>query len=193
LNGRLDECGISAHSIYVNSLILTPRAQPGLDRAASEVLESPATVPQSLSKVYIHLVFSTKYRMPSLPDEIRPELHPYLGGILKGLGCTPIEINTEPDHAHVLFLLSRTEALSEIVGHLKKSSNDWLRKQGPQFAQFFWQGGYGAFSVSRSQLEHVQAYIRNQHEHHRGKSFQDEFRALLKAYEVEYDERYVWD
>ena len=157
------------------------------------MLESPATVPQSLSKVYIHLVFSTKYRMPSLPDEIRPELHPYLGGILKGLGCTPVEINTEPDHAHVLFLLSRTEALSEIVGHLKKSSNDWLRKQGPQFAEFFWQGGYGAFSVSRSQVEQVQAYIRNQREHHRGKTFQDEFRALLKVFEVEYDERYVWD
>jgi REP element-mobilizing transposase RayT len=157
------------------------------------VLKSSATVPQSLSKVYIHLVFSTKDRARSLPDEIHPELHPYMGGILKGRGCTPIEINTEPDHAHVLFLLSRTEALSEIVGHLKKSSNDWLRKQGPQFAEFFWQGGYGAFSVSRSQVEHVQAYIRNQREHHRGKSFQDEFRSLLKAYEVEYDERYVWD
>jgi putative transposase len=157
------------------------------------VLKSPATVPQSLAKLYIHLVFSTKDRARSLPDEIRPELHPYLGGILKGHGCAPFEINTEPDHAHVLFLLSRTEPLSEIVGHLKKSSNDWLRMQGPQFAEFFWQGGYGAFSVSQSQVENVQAYIRNQREHHRVRSFQDELRALLKAYKVEYDERYVWD
>lgn len=157
------------------------------------MLKSPANVPQSLSKVYIHLVFSTKYRVRSLSDEIRPQLHTYLAGILKGFGCTPVEINTEPDHAHVLFLLSRMAVLSEIVGHLKKSSNDWLRKQSPQFAEFLWQGGYGAFSVSRSQLEHVQAYIRNQREHHRVRSFQDEFRTLLKAYDIEYDERYVWD
>jgi REP element-mobilizing transposase RayT len=136
------------------------------------VLKLPATVPQSLSKIYIHLVFSTKNRARSLPDGIRPELHPYLGGILKGHDCTPLEINTEPDHAHVLFLLSRTMPLSEVVGHLKKSSNDWLRMQGPEFAEFFWQGGYGAFSVSRSQVEHVQAYIRNQREHHRVKGNQ---------------------
>ncbi|MES1244282.1 MAG: transposase [Acidobacteriota bacterium] len=133
------------------------------------MLESSANVPQSLSKVHIHLVFSTKHRERSLPDDIRPGLHAYMGGILKGLGCTPIEINTEPDHAHTLFLLSRTVPLSEVVGHFKKSSNDWLRMQGPQFAEFFWQGGY------------------------RAKTFQDELRALLKVHDVEYDERYVWD
>ena len=126
-------------------------------------------------------------------DEIRPELHAYMGGTLKGLGCSPIEINTEPDHAHVLFLLSRTEALSNVVGHLKKSSNDWLREQDPQLAQFFWQAGFGAFSVSQSQIADVRAYIRNQREHHRVRSFQEELRAFLKAYEVEYDERYLWD
>jgi hypothetical protein len=94
---------------------------------------------------------------------------------------------------HALFLLARTKALSDVVGHLKKSSNDWLRSQGPQFAGFFWQAGFGAFSVSQSQAEDVRAYIRNQREHHRGKSFRDELRAFLKAYEVEFDERYVWD
>ncbi len=164
-----------------------------LDRINLSVLKSSTTVPQSLSKVYIHLVFSTKDRARSLSDECRPDLHLYLGGILKGLGCTPVEINTEPDHAHILFLLSRTEPLSEIVGHLKKSSNDWLRMRGPEFSEFFWQGGYGAFSVSQSRLEHVQAYIRNQREHHRVSSFQDEFREFLKAHRIEYDERYVWD
>ncbi|HEX3127594.1 MAG TPA: IS200/IS605 family transposase [Thermoanaerobaculia bacterium] len=157
------------------------------------MLESPPNVPQSLSKVHIHLVFSTKHRARSLPDDIRPGLHAYMGGTLKGLGCTPIEINTEPDHAHVLFLLSRTVPLSEVVGQFKKGSNDWLREQGPQFAEFFWQGGYGAFSVSQSQVGQVQAYIRNQREHHRVRTFQDEFRALLKVHDVEYDERYVWD
>jgi putative transposase len=148
---------------------------------------------QSLAKIYVHLIFSTKERERTLPDEIRPELHAYMGGILKGLGCSPIEINTEPDHAHVLFLLSRTEALSNVVGHLKKSSNDWLREQGPQLAQFFWQAGFGAFSVSQSQIADVRAYIRNQREHHRVRSFQEELLAFLKAYEVEYDERYLWD
>jgi REP element-mobilizing transposase RayT len=150
-------------------------------------------VAQSLAKIYVHLIFSTKERERTLPDEIRPELHAYMGGILKGLGCSAIEINTEPDHAHVLFLLSRTEALSNIVGHLKKSSNDWLREQDPQLAQFFWQAGFGAFSVSQSQIADVRAYIRNQREHHRVRSFQEELRAFLKAYEVEYDERYLWD
>ena len=148
---------------------------------------------QSLAKIYIHLIFSTKERERTLLDEIRPELHAYMGGTLKGLGCSPIEINTEPDHAHVLFLLSRTEALSNVVGHLKKSSNDWLREQDPQLAQFFWQAGFGAFSVSQSQIADVRAYIRNQREHHRVRSFQEELRALLKAYEIEYDERYLWD
>jgi REP element-mobilizing transposase RayT len=113
---------------------------------------------QSLSKIYVHLIFSTKNRERTLPDEIRPDLHAYMGGTLKGLGCLPIEINTEPDHLHGLFLLARTEALSGVVGHLKKSSNDWLRGRGPQFASFFWQAGFGAFSVSQSQVEDVRAY-----------------------------------
>jgi len=148
---------------------------------------------QSLSKIYVHLIFSTKGREQTVPDEVRPELHAYLAGTLKGLDCVPIEINSEPDHSHVLLLLTRTVALSDVVGQIKKSSNDWLRKQGPQFADFFWQAGFGAFSVSQSQVEDVRAYIRNQREHHRVKSFQEELRAFLKAYEVDFDERYVWD
>ena len=148
---------------------------------------------QSLSKIYIHLIFSTKNRERTLPDEIRPDLHAYMGGTFKGLGCPAIEINTEPDHVHALFLLARTETLSEVVGHLKKSSNDWLRSRSPLFASFFWQAGFGAFSVSQSQVEEVRAYIRNQREHHRVKTFQEELRAFLKAYEIEFDERYVWD
>ncbi len=148
---------------------------------------------QSLSKIYVHLIFSTKNRERTLPDEIRQDLHAYMGGTLKGLTCPPIEINSEPDHLHALFLLGRTVALSEIVGQLKKSSNDWLRRRDPQFASFLWQAGFGAFSVSQSQLEDVRAYIRNQREHHRSKLFQEEFRAFLDSYEVEFDERYVWD
>ncbi len=148
---------------------------------------------QSLSKIYVHLVFSTKNRERTLPDEVRPDLHAYMGGTLKSLTCHPIEINSEPDHLHALFILGRTVALSEIVGQLNKSSNDWLRRRDPQFASFFWQAGFGAFSVSQSQLEDVRTYIRNQREHHRSKAFQEELRAFLIAYEVEFDERYVWD
>lgn len=154
-------------------------------------------MPQSLAKIYVHLVFSTNNRERVLPDDIRPDLHAYMGGTLNGLGCTPIEINSEPDHAHSLFVMTRTMSLSDVVGQLKKCANDWLRSRGPEFANFHWQGGYGAFSVSQSvsqsAVEEVRNYIRKQREHHQRISFQDELRALLKRYEVEHDERYVWD
>ena len=194
--------GESSPGLRPKADALGQRAPPpgGREGRESSRLTAPQTgagvtgvMAQSLSKIYVHLIFSTKDRERTLPDEIRPDLHAYMGGTLKGLGCLPIEINTEPDHLHALFLLARTEALSDVVGHLKKSSNDWLRSRGPQFASFFWQAGFGAFSVSQSQVEDVRAYIRNQREHHRVKSFQEELRAFLKAYEIEFDERYVWD
>lgn len=150
-------------------------------------------MPQSLAKLYVHLVFSTKNRERVLPDGIRLDLHSYLGGILNGLGCVPVETNSEPDHVHILFIFSRTESVSNVAGQVKKSSNDWLRTKDGRFAQFFWQAGYGAFSVSQSAVEEVRQYIRNQHEHHQHTSFQDEYRAFLRRYEVEFDERYVWD
>jgi len=148
---------------------------------------------QALAKIYLHLIFSTKNRERSLPDDVRDDLHSYMGGILHGLGCSPIEINTEPDHAHVLFVMTRTETISNVVGQLKKSSNDWLRNRDPQFRHFYWQGGYGVFSVSQSAVEEVRQYIRDQREHHKQISFQDEFRTFLKRYEMEFDERYVWE
>ena len=148
---------------------------------------------QSLSKIYVHLIFSTKNRERTIPDEIRPTLHNYMGGILRDNHCIPVEINTEPDHAHVLFILSRTSALSEVIGHLKKGSTNWLHEQSPAYRGFYWQNGYGAFSVSQSGVLEVQEYIRHQRDHHRKMTFQDELRAFLKRYEVEFDERYVWD
>jgi putative transposase len=150
-------------------------------------------MPQSLAKIYIHLIFSTKNRERSIPNDIGVELHGYMGGILNGLGCSPIEINTEPDHAHLLFAMTRTESISNVVGQMKKSSNDWLRNRDQQFKNFYWQGGYGAFSVSQSAVGEVRQYIRNQREHHKKVSFQDEFRTFLKRYEIEFDEQYVWD
>lgn len=150
-------------------------------------------MPQSLAKLYTHLVFSTKHREPCLADGIRADLHAYMGGTLQGLGCVPIEINSEPDHLHALFLLGRTIAVSDAIGSFKKSSNDWLRGRGDRFARFYWQAGYAAFSIGQSGVDDLRRYIRNQHEHHKKVSFQDEIRAFLRRCEVEYDEEYVWD
>jgi REP element-mobilizing transposase RayT len=148
---------------------------------------------QSLAKIYVHLVFSTKNREPLVCDDVRNELHAYMGGILRDLDCPPVEINSEPDHAHVLFLLSRTHALSDVTGQLKRGSSAWLKTRGDRFAGFRWQNGYGAFSVSQSGIARVCSYIRGQREHHRRVSFQNEFRAFLRRYDVGFDERYVWD
>ena len=148
---------------------------------------------QSLSKIYIHLIFSTKNRDRILPDEIRPDLHAYMGGILRDLKSPAIEINTQPDHAHVLFVLARTQAVSDVCGELKRGSSIWLKTKGPAYAHFHWQNGFGAFSVSQSAIEDVRQYIRTQAEHHRTTSFQDELRTFLQRYQVDFDERYVWD
>jgi putative transposase len=150
-------------------------------------------MPQSLAKLYVHLIFSTKNRERTLPEAVRCDLHSYIGGILRELGCNPVEINTEPDHAHLLFTLCRTVSISTVVGQIKKGSNDWLRTKGAEFLNFYWQGGYGAFSVSQSAVGEVRDYIKGQQEHHKRVSFQDEFRAFLRRYDVEFDERYVWD
>ena len=150
-------------------------------------------MPQSLAKIYIHLIFSTKNRERAVPDDLRPGLHAYMGGVLRDLGCTAVEINTEPDHAHVLFLLSRTESLSNIVRQVKTGSTHWLQDKQPALRHFHWQNGYGAFSVSQSTLQEVREYVRGQRDNHRVMTFQEEFRKFLTRYEIEFDERYVWD
>ncbi len=150
-------------------------------------------MPQSLAKIYVHLVFSTKNREPLLPEDVRADLHADLGGILRDLDSPGVETNSEPDHIHILFVLSRTCALSDVVGQVKRGSSAWLKTKSTVFAGFHWQNGYGAFSVSRSGVDEVREYIRRQHDHHRRMSFQDEFRAFLRRYDIEFDERYVWD
>jgi putative transposase len=148
---------------------------------------------QSFAKIYIHLIFSTKNRERCISHDVGIELHGYMGGILNGLGCAPIEINAEPDHVHLLFAMTRSETIGNVVGQLKQSSSDWLRNRDPQFRNFEWQAGYGAFSVSQSGVEEVRRYIRGQRQHHKNATFQDEFRAFLKRYEIEFDERHAWD
>jgi len=150
-------------------------------------------MPQSLSKHYAHLVFSTKHRELVLLDRFRDRLHDYMRGILRGMSCFAVELNSEPDHVHVLFALSRTVALAEAVQQFKRSSSVWLKQLDPSLSNFYWQRGYGAFSVSESLVEAIREYIRNQREHHRNESFQDEYRRILTKYGLECDERYVWD
>lgn len=151
-------------------------------------------MPQSLSAVYIHLVFSTKERRAFLRDKTtRDTLHAYLGGISKQLECPPIRIGGIEDHVHVLAHFGRTITQAEWIKELKRVSNLWLKEQGREWADFQWQGGYASFSVSQSNLEQVKEYIARQEEHHRKATFQDELRALLAKHDIEFDERYVWD
>jgi len=151
-------------------------------------------MPQSLSVVYIHLVFSTKHRQPFLRDQkIREAAHAYLGAISKRLDCPPILIGGVEDHVHILARFGRTITQAEWVKELKRVSNEWMKGQGRDYADFQWQAGYSDFSVSQSNLERVIKYIANQEEHHRKISFQDELRTLLQKHKTEWDEQYIWD
>jgi putative transposase len=148
---------------------------------------------QSLARVFIHLVCSTKGRALLLPQTPFAALHAYADGIFKKQKCHLIEMNNVADHVHVLFDLHRTETLSDVVMHVKKGTSRWLKEQAAEFAHFDWQEGYGGFSIGRSQCEQVRSYIRGQQRRHRRISYKDELRQLLKLYEIEFDERYVWD
>jgi REP element-mobilizing transposase RayT len=149
-------------------------------------------MPQSLAKILVHAVFSTKDRRPFLRDkDIRAELHHYLGGILNHLDCEPIVAGGTEDHVHLLFALSRTRQPAEVIKEVKRGSSLWLKGKSKDLKDFSWQAGYGIFSVGFSQIKVVRKYIMGQEEHHQKVSFQDEFRKLLKRYEIEFDERYV--
>ena len=150
-------------------------------------------MPQSLAKNLIHLIFSTKNRERLLTDASRPDLHAYMATVLKNMDCPALIINSVEDHVHVLFLLHRTVALSSAVGDLKSTSSKWLKTQSDALTAFSWQKGFGAFSVSESNVEAVIQYIANHEEHHRKVSFKDELRSFLEKHGVEYDERYLWD
>ena len=145
---------------------------------------------QSLVKNYIHIVFSPKYREPLIHEEIENELHKYLGGICNSLNCSVLIVGGYTDHIHIL---SKNISLVELVKKIKSHSSKWIKTRSKNYSNFYWQDGYGAFSVNPSQIEIVKNYIANQKEHHDKKPFKNEFRLFLKKYEVEYDEKYVWD
>jgi REP element-mobilizing transposase RayT len=150
-------------------------------------------MPQSLAQIYVHIIFSTKDRHPFLGPEIRAELFPYTATILRNLECYPVEIGGVEDHLHILCSLSKNLAVKELIEKVKTPTSKWLKPKSRTLQKFHWQSGYGAFSVSASQLEAVTTYVRGQELHHRKIGFQDEFRKFLKRYKIEYDERYVWD
>jgi putative transposase len=150
-------------------------------------------MPQSLSSLLTHLVFSTKNREHWLKGDVAAEIHPYLAGVLNNVGCPSIQVGGVSDHVHIFCRLSRTKSVAEVVETVKTSSSKWIKTKGQEFAGFHWQSGYGAFSVSQSDSDAVISYIPNQPEHHRKVTFQEEYRRFLERYSVAYDERYVWD
>ena len=151
-------------------------------------------MPQSLAKILVHTVFSTKDRRPFLRDSaLREEMHRYLGGILSNLTCQPIIVGGVEDHVHLLCALARTCQAAEMVKEVKRGSSLWIKTKDASLSEFSWQNGYGIFSIGFSQVPSVKDYIADQEEHHRKMSFQDEFRTLLRRYQIDFDERYVWD
>lgn len=150
-------------------------------------------MPQSLAHVLVHLVFSTKDRESFLTPPIRPSLHAYLAEVARNSGCECHRVGGVSDHVHVAIDLARTLTIAQAVETLKTSSSKWLKTRSPHLAGFAWQRGYGAFSVGPADCAALCAYIDNQEEHHRTRTFQEEYRAFLGKYGVTFDERYVWD
>jgi putative transposase len=148
---------------------------------------------QSLSRIFVHFIFSTKDRFPFLIDtDVRKQLHAYLAGIFNELESPSLEVGGMEDHVHILCRLSRNYSVSEIMNKAKSNSSLWAKQLGGRCAKFSWQSGYGAFSVDPSQIDSVQEYIQNQAGHHRKRTFQEEYLEILRQYRVEYDERYIW-
>lgn len=150
-------------------------------------------MPQSLSYLLTHIVFSTKDRSPLLDSATRPALHAYLATVARNSDCECFRVGGVADHVHLAVRLSRTLTMASLIEELKTSSSKWLKNQSATLTSFAWQRGYGAFSVGPSDLNALLHYIDTQEEHHRTRTFQDEYRAFLKKYGIDYDERYVWD
>ena len=148
-------------------------------------------MPQSYTNLIYHIVFSTKNRQPIINEDVKPRLYDYIGGTIRKQGGISLAINGMDDHVHVLAKLRPDKAVSDVLRDLKANSSGWMHKVFPELEDFSWQNGYGAFTVSASQIEKVKEYIANQERHHQKRSFRDEFIALLKANEIEFDEKYL--
>ncbi len=150
-------------------------------------------MPQSHARVLIHLVFATKRRQPLIQPELEKDLFAYLAATLKAQGSPAILVGGTDDHVHILCSLARTGTIAGLVEDVKTGSSKWMKSKGPALRGFAWQAGYGVFSVAPDRVDAVKAYIAGQREHHRKRTFQEEYVALLKTCGIEYDERYIWD
>ena len=148
-------------------------------------------MPDSYTNLLYHIIFSTKDRRPLITDLYQPRLYDYIGGTIRGLGGFSLELNGTEDHVHVLTKLRPDKALSDVLRELKANASGWMHDVFPDLDKFSWQRGYGAFTVSQSNVDEVRRYITNQKEHHKKITFRDEFIQFLKANEIEYDERYL--
>jgi putative transposase len=148
---------------------------------------------QSLSRVLVHIIFSTKERFAFLVDiELRNRIHRYIAQVFNEHDAPAIEVGGTEDHVHILFLLSRNHEMSEIIRKAKANSSSWVKTEQGFLSKFEWQGGYGAFSIHQSQIDQLANYIRSQVEHHRRRTFQEEYLDFLREYRIPYDERYLW-
>ena len=150
-------------------------------------------MPHSYSQIIIHYIFSTKKREKWIKPDLQKRVWSYMAGVAKKLDIAPLEIGGTEDHVHMLVILPRTLSVAEAIQKIKGNTSNWIHKSFPLLEKFNWQNGYGAFSVSYSKIGDVRRYIENQREHHRKKTFQEEFIEFLKKHGIEYDERYLWD
>ncbi len=150
-------------------------------------------MPQSLAYNYLHFITSTKHRQAFILPGVQEKLYSFIAGICKNLESPAIQIGGVEDHIHILTILSKKITLIDFVEQVKKESSKWMKLQGAQYSNFYWQGGYGMFSVNPREVDVVTNYIKTQKEHHQKITFQDEYRAFLKQYQIPYDEKYVWD
>jgi REP element-mobilizing transposase RayT len=147
----------------------------------------------SLSRILLHVVFSTKKRVPMIPSDVEQDLHGFIAGACRQIGSDAFRVGGTADHVHIACTLPRTVTVNKLVQEVKQSSSKWIKARDDRCASFAWLSGFGAFSFGQSQFDKVIRYVENQHEHRRTKTFKEELTELLERYGVEYDERYLWD
>ena len=148
-------------------------------------------MPQSLYKIYLHIIFHVKSTSPKIADEHLGRVHSYIGQLVNSTGCKVIRVGGICDHVHIVCLLSKNENVAHLMEEVKRNSSRWIKALAPTYEHFAWQGGYAVFSVSQSQINKVLDYVGNQIEHHKEQSFRDEYLSFLRLYNVEYDDRFV--
>jgi len=147
---------------------------------------------QSLSKLYVHIIFHIKNTAPSIKADSREKLYAYMGSLIKDNESIPIIINGTQDHVHILCVMSKNISLAKLIEEIKRHSSRWIKTQDQYYKNFAWQGGYAGFSVSSSMHEKTVSYIRKQESHHKTMTFKDELKLFLKEYDLDYDENYLW-